>query len=66
MIYPHPDFAGGKYIVATDPLDGSSNIDCNVPVGTIFGIFRRQTDPTGPSCSDSDACACVTVVLERV
>jgi len=46
VIYPHPDFAGGKYIVATDPLDGSSNIDCNVPVGTIFGIFRRQTDPT--------------------
>jgi fructose-1,6-bisphosphatase len=26
-------------IVAIDPLDGSSNIDCNIPVGTIFGVF---------------------------
>ncbi|MFN8355294.1 MAG: class 1 fructose-bisphosphatase [Spirosomataceae bacterium] len=31
----------GKYIVAMDPLDGSSNIDCNVSVGTIFSIYRR-------------------------
>jgi fructose-1,6-bisphosphatase I len=30
-----------KYIVAIDPLDGSSNIDVNVPVGTIFSIYRR-------------------------
>ena len=30
-----------KYIVAIDPLDGSSNIDVNVGVGTIFSIFRR-------------------------
>src|SRR6202012_2923762 len=38
-----------KYIVVFDPLDGSSNIDVNVPVGTIFSIFRRpegETDPT--------------------
>ena len=33
-----------KYIVVTDPLDGSSNIDVNVSVGTIFGIYRRITD----------------------
>ncbi|WDF77155.1 class 1 fructose-bisphosphatase [Mucilaginibacter sp. KACC 22773] len=32
-----------KYIVAIDPLDGSSNIDVNVPVGTIFSIFRRKS-----------------------
>src|SRR6202012_1469905 len=32
-----------KYIVAIDPLDGSSNIDVNVPVGTIFSIYRRKT-----------------------
>jgi len=32
-----------KYIVAIDPLDGSSNIDVNVSVGTIFSIFRRKT-----------------------
>ena len=29
----------GKYIVAFDPLDGSSNINCNVSVGTIYGIY---------------------------
>lgn len=31
----------GKYIVCIDPLDGSSNIDVNVSVGTIFSIYRR-------------------------
>ena len=33
-----------KYIVLIDPLDGSSNIDINVSVGTIFSIYRRVTD----------------------
>ena len=33
----------GKYIVCMDPLDGSSNIDYNVSVGTIFSIYRRIT-----------------------
>ncbi|MGF7040629.1 class 1 fructose-bisphosphatase [Mucilaginibacter lappiensis] len=33
-----------KYIVAIDPLDGSSNIDVNVSVGTIFSIYRRKSD----------------------
>jgi len=33
----------GRYIVVLDPLDGSSNIDVNVSVGTIFGIWRRQS-----------------------
>jgi fructose-1,6-bisphosphatase I len=37
-----------KYIVAIDPLDGSSNIDVNVPVGTIFSIYRR-TSIYGPA-----------------
>ena len=31
----------GKYIVCMDPLDGSSNIDVNVSIGTIFSIYRR-------------------------
>ncbi|KJS05120.1 MAG: fructose 1,6-bisphosphatase [Flavobacteriales bacterium BRH_c54] len=31
----------GKYVVAFDPLDGSSNIDVNVSIGTIFSIYRR-------------------------
>lgn len=33
-----------KYVVAMDPLDGSSNIDVNVSIGTIFSIFRRVSD----------------------
>jgi fructose-1,6-bisphosphatase I len=37
----------GRYVVVYDPLDGSSNIDVNVSVGTIFAIFRRNPDPTG-------------------
>ncbi len=35
-----------KYVVLIDPLDGSSNIDVNVSVGTIFSVYRRVT-PTG-------------------
>uniref|UniRef100_A0A673ZKY0 Fructose-1,6-bisphosphatase 1 n=2 Tax=Salmo TaxID=8028 RepID=A0A673ZKY0_SALTR len=34
----------GKYIVCFDPLDGSSNIDCLVSIGTIFAIYRKTTD----------------------
>ena len=34
----------GKYIVAFDPLDGSSNIDVNVSVGSIFSIYRRKSE----------------------
>jgi fructose-1,6-bisphosphatase I len=37
----------GKYVVVFDPLDGSSNIDVNVSVGTIFSVLRREQDPTG-------------------
>lgn len=37
-----------KYLVVMDPLDGSSNIDVNVSVGTIFGIYRRLSDPKDP------------------
>ena len=37
----------GKYIVSFDPLDGSSNIDCLISIGTIFGIWRKLGD--GPA-----------------
>lgn len=37
-----------KYIVLMDPLDGSSNIDVNVSVGTIFSIYRRVTPVGSP------------------
>jgi fructose-1,6-bisphosphatase I len=38
----------GKYVVLIDPLDGSSNIDVNVSIGTIFSIFRRITPEGQP------------------
>ncbi|WP_116790434.1 class 1 fructose-bisphosphatase [Flavobacterium psychrotrophum] len=41
-----------KYIVLMDPLDGSSNIDVNVPVGTIFSIYRRVTPVGSPVTID--------------
>jgi fructose-1,6-bisphosphatase I len=34
----------GKYIVAIDPLDGSSNIDVNVSIGTIFSVYKRLSN----------------------
>ena len=40
----------GKYIVLIDPLDGSSNIDVNVSIGTIFSIYRRVTPIGKPIC----------------
>jgi fructose-1,6-bisphosphatase I len=43
-IIPIPDgFQCGKYCLLFDPLDGSSNIDVNVPVGTIFSVVRKIT-----------------------
>lgn len=43
----------GKYVIAIDPLDGSSNIDVNVSIGTIFSIFRRVT-PVGTPITKED------------
>jgi len=43
----------GKYVVAMDPLDGSSNIDVNVSIGTIFSIYRRIS-PTGTVGNEQD------------
>jgi fructose-1,6-bisphosphatase I len=43
-IIPIPEpFKRGKYCLLFDPLDGSSNIDVNVPVGTIFSVVRKIT-----------------------
>lgn len=42
-----------EYVVVMDPLDGSSNIDVNVSVGTIFGIYRRKSD-IGEKCNVND------------
>ncbi|MFM7431252.1 MAG: class 1 fructose-bisphosphatase [Flammeovirgaceae bacterium] len=38
----------GKYVIAIDPLDGSSNIDVNVSIGTIFSIYRRKSNEGEP------------------
>jgi len=43
----------GKYVICIDPLDGSSNIDVNVSIGTIFSVYRRVTEPgTEPTLAD--------------
>ena len=42
-----------KYVVLYDPLDGSSNIDVNVSIGTIFSVFRR-TSEVGKPCTQAD------------
>lgn len=34
----------GRYVVTVDPLDGSSNIDVNATIGTIFGVYRRKSE----------------------
>mmetsp|Transcript_36964 Transcript_36964/g.73153 ORF Transcript_36964/g.73153 Transcript_36964/m.73153 type:complete len:357 (+) Transcript_36964:68-1138(+) len=42
----------GPFCVAFDPLDGSSNIDCNVSVGSIFSVYRRKSPNDGPAQLD--------------
>jgi fructose-1,6-bisphosphatase I len=41
-----------RYVVAIDPLDGSSNIDVNVSIGTIFSIYRRKDGFEGPAMQE--------------
>jgi fructose-1,6-bisphosphatase I len=44
-IIPIPErYETGKYVLVFDPLDGSSNIDVNVSIGTIFGVYRRLNE----------------------
>lgn len=43
IIFP----GNGRYAVVCDPIDGSSNLDAGVSVGTIFGIFRLDENATG-------------------
>jgi fructose-1,6-bisphosphatase I len=50
VVLSNPD--DGKYIVVFDPLDGSSNIDLNTSVGTIFSILKRDTANTSDPCAD--------------
>lgn len=47
LIRVSPEFPRGDYILIFDPLDGSSNIDVNINVGTIFSILKRPSDAKG-------------------
>lgn len=48
IIHIPPEFYIGKYVLLFDPLDGSSNIDVNISIGTIFSIYRRVSPEGGP------------------
>lgn len=59
----------GKYVCVFDPLDGSSNVDAGIAVGTIFGIFKEQ--PDAEECNipldgemDPDEVACLASTLQ--
>ncbi|MES2559772.1 MAG: class 1 fructose-bisphosphatase [Bacteroidota bacterium] len=53
VILKGPHSKDGHYVVCIDPLDGSSNIDVNVSIGTIFSIYRRVTPiGTEPTLDD--------------
>lgn len=44
----------GEYLLLFDPLDGSSNIDVNVSIGTIFSVLRAPQDATGRDIEEAD------------
>ncbi|MCB9779513.1 MAG: class 1 fructose-bisphosphatase [Alphaproteobacteria bacterium] len=44
LFLPPARFRSGRYVFCMDPLDGSSNIDVNATIGTIFAIFRRKSE----------------------
>ena len=53
-LIPIPDeYPKGRYIMVFDPLDGSSNIDYSVSIGTIFSVLRRMT-PMGEPVTEKD------------
>ena len=47
------EYLDAKYVVAFDPLDGSSNIDANVSIGSIFAIWKRKS-PLGTQPTEED------------
>ncbi|MES2478150.1 MAG: class 1 fructose-bisphosphatase [Bacteroidota bacterium] len=53
VCFSDPFSVNSKYVVLFDPLDGSSNIDVNASIGTIFSIYRRVS-PLGSPCTDAD------------
>ncbi len=55
-------FEIGKYVLLFDPLDGSSNIDVNVNIGTIFSIYKRVSEGDGPGTLED----CLQPGIEQV
>lgn len=53
VVFDDPLNNNSKYVVLVDPLDGSSNIDVNISIGTVFSIYRRTT-PAGVPCRLED------------
>jgi fructose-1,6-bisphosphatase I len=53
VIHTGVEGTAGKYVVMFDPLDGSSNIDVNISIGTIFGILRRKSLDAAPTIDDA-------------
>ncbi len=53
VIFDDPVSNNSKYVCLFDPLDGSSNIDVNVSIGTIFSVYRRVSE-LGKPCTKED------------
>ncbi len=54
-IHPIPNrYPKGEYLLLFDPLDGSSNIDVNVSIGTIFSVLRAHLDQPGQAVTEED------------
>lgn len=61
-LIPIPEeFPTGEYVLLFDPLDGSSNIDANISIGTIFSIYRRISEGR-----DGDLADCLRPGAEQV
>ncbi|MEO8230920.1 MAG: class 1 fructose-bisphosphatase [Ignavibacteriota bacterium] len=62
IIHIPPEFYIGKYVLLFDPLDGSSNIDVNVSIGTIFSIYKRISPDGGPGTVED----CLQIGMKQV
>ena len=62
IIHIPTDFKIGKYVLLFDPMDGSSNIDVNISIGTIFSIYRRVSPDGTPGTMED----CLQQGLEQI
>jgi fructose-1,6-bisphosphatase I len=62
IIHIPNQFKIGKYVLLFDPLDGSSNIDANISIGTIFSIYKRLTPDGNPGTLED----CLQAGMEQV